>query len=216
MPEIQKPADDPQGEAAGDPAAGGNPPESEPKTVTLTQEALDKMIADRLKRAKPDDYDELVAMKARLDAEEEAKKTEAQKAEDERKERERKVNEKNSKANAKLIRAEVIAEASAQNAIDADLVAQLLAGSKDIKVDDEGEVIGAKEAVASLLMDKPVLVKGKTPGSSGGEFGGNDPKTVNAKIAELERQMNDPKLTLSERQNAGREARALKLGTISQ
>lgn len=211
MPEITKPADGTTGE--GEKPEGDTPP-PEAKVITLTQEQLDRMIADRLKRAKPDDYDELLALKKRVDEEEEAKKTEAQKAEDARKERERKVNEKDSRANAKLIRGAVHDEALKQNVIDPALVAKLLEGSKDIKVDAEGEVAGAAEAVAALLEDHPALVKGKSS-SSGSEFGGNDPKTVAAKIADLERQMNDPKLTLSERQNAGREARILKLGTIA-
>ncbi len=215
MPGEAPPVD--SGTGTGNPPEGDPPkPPEAPKPVTFaSQEELDRLIADRVRRAKPADYDELVALRTAKEAEEEAKKTEQQKQDDERKERERKTNEKNSKANAKLIRAEVLAEATALNALDADIVAQLLMGSKDIRVDDEGEVTGAKEAVAALLTDKPSLVKGKTPGASGGEFGGNDPKTRNAKIAELELKANDPKLTMSERQVAAREARAIKLETIT-
>lgn len=216
MPDPEKkPADD--GAGTGTEPEGNKPPTppETPKKLDITQEELDRIIADRVRRAKPDDYDDLLKMKAERDAEVEAKKTEEQRKEDERKERERKTNEKNSKANAKLIRAEVIAEALAQNVIDADIVVALLSGSKDIKVDDDGEVTGAKEAVAQLLTDKPMLIKGSKSSSAGGEFGGNDPKTTVAKIAELEQRMNDPKLTLSERQEAGREARAIKMATLA-
>lgn len=215
MPENTPPPDSGAGTGAGAPAGDPpNPPEP-PKPVTFeSQEALDRMIADRLRRAVPADYADLQELKKKVDAEEEAKKTEQQKAEDARKEAEKKAREREQRANVKLIRAEVLAEAAAQNALDGDIVAQLLQGSKDIKVDDEGEVIGAKEAVAALLASKPVLVKGK-PGASGAEFGGSDPKTAVAKIAELEQKMNNPQLPLSERQNAGREARALKMGLVT-
>lgn len=215
MPETTPPPDSGAGPGAGPAGDPPKPPEA-PKPVTFeSQEALDRMIADRLRRAVPADYAELLELKKKTDAEAEAKKTEDERKEDERKERERKAKEKDSRANAKLIRAEVLAEATAQNALDADIVAALLIGSKDITVNDEGEVAGAKEAVSRLLTDKPVLAKGKPPGASGGEFGGNDPKTRQAKIAELEVKMNDPKLTMSERQAAGREARELKLATVT-
>lgn len=215
MPDNTPPPDSGAGTGAGPEGKLPDPPEA-PKPVTFeSQEALDRVIADRVRRAVPADYADLLELKKKTDAEAEAKKTEDERKEDERKEREKKAAEKTRKADLKLIRAEVISEATAQNALDADIVFALLQGSKDIKVDDDGEVTGAKEAVSRLLTDKPSLAKGKIPGASGGEFGGNDPKTRQAKIAELEVKMNDPKLTMSERQAAGREARELKLASIT-
>lgn len=219
MPEVQTPPD--SGAGTGTPPEGGAPPSppEAPKPVTFeSQEALDRMIADRVRRAvanaTPPDYNELLELKKRTDAEAEAAKTETERQVEAQKERERKSREREQRANAKLIRAAVLEQASAQNALDGEVVAALLSGSKDITVTDEGEVTGVKEAVEQLLTDKPTLVKGKSS-SSGGEFGGNDPKTTQAHIAELERKMNDPSLSLRERQDAGREARALKMGTLA-
>jgi hypothetical protein len=213
MPEIEKPADGTTGE--GEKPDGGEAAKPEAKVLTLTQADLDKIIAERVRRAKPDDYDELVKLREERDAKAEAEKTELQKEKDARAEAEKASKARMKAANERLIRAAILTEAAAQNASDSDIVFALLSGSKDVTVDDEGEVLGAKEAVAKLLSEKPILARGKSS-SSGAEFGGNDPKTAAAKITELEQRMNDPKLTLSERQAAGREARALKLGTISQ
>jgi hypothetical protein len=212
MPEPTKPAD---GSEAGGAAGAVDdkkvvPPEA-PKPITFSsQEELDRIIADRVRRAIPSDYEDLKKLKAAKDAEAEAEKTELQKEKDARKAAEVAAKEKDSRANTKLVRAELLTEAAAQNALDSDIVVALLQGSTDITVNDEGEVRGAKEAVAKLLKDKPILVKGKVA-ASGAEFGGNDPKARVAKIAELEARMNDPKLSQSERQAAGRDARSLKL-----
>lgn len=213
MPEIGKPEDD--GSGTGKPPEGTppNPPEA-PKTITLTQDELDRMMADRARRAIPADYEELKALKAAKDEAAEAEKTELEKEKDARKEAERNAKSREAKANAKLIRAEILSEATAQNASDTDIVIALLTGNADITVDDEGNVSGAQEAVTKLLKDKPILSRGKAP-ASGAEFGGNDPKTIIAKIADLEQKANDPKLTMSERQMAAREARALKLGRVT-
>jgi hypothetical protein len=212
MPEIEKPADD--GAGPGKPPEGTPPtPPEAPKPITMTQEEFDRIIADRVRRAKPADYDDLLKLKAEKDAAAEAEKTELEKAKDAQKAAEKAVKDKNSLANAKLVRAELLSEATTQNAADTDIVIALLAGSKDITVDDDGNVLGVKEAVMQLLKDKPVLVKGKgAPSASGGEFGGSDPKTKAAKIADLERIMNDITKTSAERATAGRMARELKFG----
>lgn len=213
MPEEHKPED--SGSGTGTPPAGTTPtPPEAPKPLSLTQEELDRIIADRVRRAVPADYEELKKLKAEKDAAAEAEKTELEKEREARRAAERAAKEKDSKANAKLIRAALTEQAAVQNAIDAEVIVAILQGSADITVDDEGEVAGAKEAVAKLLKDKPVLAKGKSS-ASGGEFGGNDPKTAVAKIAELERRMNDPQLSQRERQDAGREARALKMASIA-
>src|SRR6185369_17283814 len=105
------------------------PTTPEPKPITFkSQEDLDAIIEARVARAKPKDYDDLVALKARVDAEAEEKKTELQKEKDARTQAETAAAEKISKANAKLIRAELLKEAAAQGAVDADVVVQLLAG----------------------------------------------------------------------------------------
>jgi hypothetical protein len=212
MPEIAPPVD--SGAGTGTPPAGDQPkPPEAPKKLEFTQEEFDRIIADRARRAVPADYEELKALKAKQDEAAEAEKTELQREKDARKEAEKASKAREAQANAKLIRAEILTEAAAQNASDTDIVVALLSGNADITVDDEGNVQGAKAAVKDLLKSKPILVKGAPP-SSGGEFGGNDPKTRNARVAELEARMNDPKLSMSERQAAGREARSLKVGSI--
>ena len=190
MPEEQKKdGDDSQSGAAGAADSGKKSEESEeaPKPITFkSQEEFDAVIEARLARAKPKDYDDLVALRDRVKAEEDEKKDEVQKAKDAAKEREDKADAKIAKADAKLIRAEIVAEATAQKAADTSIVVALLAGNDTIEVDDDGEVTGAKEAVKKLLRDKPLLVAGASAGASGGEFGGNDQKTINERIAAAE------------------------------
>ena len=45
---------------------------------------------------------------------------------------------------------------------------------------------GAKEAVKALLKEKPILA-GTAGAASGGQFGGDDPRSIDEKIAEAER-----------------------------
>lgn len=187
MPDDKKPSD---GGEAGDANGGAEDDKKvvqpEAKKLDLTQEDLDRIIADRVRRAQPADYEALKAKAAKQDAAEAAEKSDTQKAKDAQAEAERKAAERTSKADAKLRRAAILAEAVAQNAADSDIVIALLAGDDGITVGDDGEVSGVKDAVKKLLKDKPVLVKGKTPGASGGEFGGNDQKTLPERIRELE------------------------------
>lgn len=190
MPEPQnQPADDGAGDAAAAAAAAAAgtaaKPTEDPK-LSMTQAEFDRIIADRVARAKPKDYDELVKIRDAQKAAEEGEKTELQKEKDARLAAEQKATERNSKADAKLRRAAILTEAAKQNAIDAEVIAELLKGNEDIAVDDEGEVTGVTEAVKALLKQKPVLVKGK-PGASGTEFGGNDPASIAEQIATLER-----------------------------
>lgn len=206
----EAPADDATGTAAG--TAGSEAPQSGTKPPkTFTQEELDAIVEARLKRAVPVDYAELQALKVERDAAAEASKTELQKEKDARAAAEAKGQQAIANANQRLVRAAIIEQAASQGAVDADTVAALLAGSEDITVTDGGDVAGAKKAVADLLKDKPFLVKASTPGASGGEFGGTDPKDKGTKILELEQKANDPKLTAQERQAHYAEARALKL-----
>lgn len=185
MPEADQPADDPQGKAA-EAAGAGAAPESEPAPITFKSQAeLDAIIEARVARAKPKDYDELVALRDKVKAGEEAEKSELQKEKDARAEDNRKASERVSKADAALIRAELLTEATAQKAADPSIVVALLQGA--LTVDDDGNVVGAKDAVKALLKEKPILVAGTSQSSGGAEFGGNDPQTVQEKITELER-----------------------------
>lgn len=185
MPEIT----DPNGDGTtGTPPAGTPPKTPEaPKPITFaSQEELDAIIEARVARAKPKDYDELVALREKVTKAAEQEKTDLQKEKDARVAAEAKAAEAESKANAILIRAAIMTEAAAQNAADADVVVSLLAGNESITVDGE-QVKGAKAAVKKLLEEKPFLVKAsQTPGASGGQFGGNDSRTLKERIAEAE------------------------------
>lgn len=190
MPEPEKkPADDSQGGGADDGAAGDDAKKSAaPKPITFdSQEALDKVIQDRVRRATPSDYEDLKAKAAKHDEAENAKKSDADKARDAQAEAERKAAERTSNADAKLRRAAILEAAVAAKAADTDIVLALLASDSSITVDDAGEVSGAKAAVKKLLDSKPMLKSGALPGAAGGEFGGNDQRTIDERIAELER-----------------------------
>lgn len=201
MPDITPPADDKQGTTAQAGGTGGPVGKSEPRKLEFTQDEFDRIIAERVARAKPKDYDELVALKAQADAEAEARKTALEKATEARIEAERKAQDRVSAADAKLKRAAVLAEAVAQKAADPEIVALLLATSEEITVDEVGEVSGVREAVKKLLRERPVLAGG-APARSGGEFGGVDTPTLPAKVAE------------AEARGDHREARRLKLSQI--
>ncbi len=157
----------------------------EDKPLNLTQAQLDKIIADRVKRAVPEDYEELRVIKEERDKAKEDEKTELQKAQDAAAEAKSEGKKALAKANARLLKAAILAEAAQAGALDSDIVVMALAGSDKITVDKDGEVIGAKEAVTAFLAEKPYLVKGKS-GANGGEFGGNDGKTIAERIAALE------------------------------
>lgn len=169
----------------GDGAAGAGAGNQEPKKLEFTQEELDRIIADRVARAKPKDYDDLVKLREAQAAAAEKEKTDLQKEKDARAAAEAKVAETEARANGILIRAAIQLEAAAQNAADAETVVQLLAGNESITVDGD-QVKGAKQAVKKLLEDKPFLVKASKPGASGGEFGGTDQKTLQERIKEAE------------------------------
>ena len=188
MPEIIKPVDDAAAtEAARVAAAAAEAAKSESKT--FTQVELDAIIADRLARntAKFADYDDLKAKAAKVDLADENAKTELQKALDKAAKAETDGKSAVERANATLRRAAIYGEATKQNAIDGDTVTALLAGNATVAVDKDGNVTGAAEAVKALLHDKPFLLKGAPANGGHGEFGGNDPATLNEKIAALER-----------------------------
>ena len=157
----------------------------EEKKLDLTQEQLDAIIADRIKRAQPKDYEGLKAKAARLDEIEEAKKTDEQKAREEKAEAEKKAADKIALADQRLRTAAIINEAAKQNAVNPATVARLLGTDEGITVADDGTVSGVADAVKKLLKDEPYLVKG-TAQTSGGEFGGANQQTLAERISAAE------------------------------
>lgn len=146
----------------------------EPDEKKFTQADLDRLIAERLTRAKtepPADYAELQAAAAELTK----LKADAKKEEDARLSAEEKTNKRiadleasvqkandavaaaKSDAQSEKLRATIIAEATKQKAVDpSDIVALL---PKDaVTIGDDGQVTGAEAAIKSLLEAKPHLV----------------------------------------------------------
>jgi hypothetical protein len=189
MPDNKEPVDGDAGTTGDGGEGDGAQSQGEaPKAITLTQEELDAIVANRLKRAQPKDYDALKAKAEKYDAAEAAKRTAEEQAQADKTAAESAAAARTAKADAKLIRAALIAEATAQKAADPDIIVALLRDSDTITVDDDGEVDGAKEAVKALLKLKPTLVTKTAGDKSGGEFGGLDPATIDEQIAAAERE----------------------------
>jgi hypothetical protein len=135
------------------------PPDPEPRT--FTQEQVDRIVQDRLARAKatpPSDYEELKAAKAELDTLKESQKTELEKAqaraEAAEKERERVAEE----AREIKLRSAIVTEAAKpdRKVVDPDLVATLL--TPDVEFDDNQNPTNIAEAMDQLLEQRPYLV----------------------------------------------------------
>lgn len=186
MPEND-PKDGDKGTEGGKPEGGAGASTPEPKPITFkSQEELDAIIEARVARAKPKDYDELVALRDKVQEAEAKQKTDLERAREEAAQAKTTAQTATERANAVLRRAAILVEAAAQNAVDAETVALLLANSDSITVTDDGEVKGAKQAVKALIAEKPFLARGKAPDTSGGEFGGQEAKTLQQQIAAAE------------------------------
>jgi len=184
MPEITPPTDGDKGNAgAGAPAAGAGAP---PPEKTFTQAELDAILEARLKRAIPADYEELKTLAAKAKERDEADKTDLQKAQEAQALAEKKARDREQTANLRLKRAAIIEAATAANAADTDIVIALLMGDEAITVEEDGSVKGAAKAVKDLIAAKPFLAKSAAGTASGGQFGGQDHKTLDERIREAE------------------------------
>lgn len=127
---------------------------------TFTQAEVDRIIKERLARAKsepPSDYDDLKAKAAKLDELEAANQTELEKILARAEAAEKKAAEADERARNASRRSAVTAAASAANVVDLDAVFALLPQDA-VTVGDDGQVTGAEEAVKALLESKPYLV----------------------------------------------------------
>lgn len=183
--------------------ADGDPeptPEPEPKPEpTFTQAELEAKIAERLsrERKKYADYDELktklsdyeaaeaerqraaMTEQERLQAELEAAKQAKEAADNAR-------NQALDTANKRAIRAEFkLAAAGANIRTDALDDAYTLVDKAGISVDDEGNVVGVKEALEALVASKPYLVATE-PAKPKPIGGPNNPKTEERKTLEVQ------------------------------
>lgn len=138
----------------------------------FTQEEVNRIVKERLARARPADYDEIKAELEQLRNEKLSEKERAEKERDDaRAEVERlrgELDAARGEAQAERIRNAVLAEAARQGAIDPSDVVALLP-SDSVTIGDDGQVAGAQEAVKALLAAKPHLVGSRRPSPDPGQ-----------------------------------------------
>jgi membrane protein involved in colicin uptake len=170
--EETPPADPPKDQTGGGQDGGTPPPDSGGKS--FTQEELDRIISDRLKRAEKQWKDA---------AEEEKKKaamTETERLKAEKDEAEGKAKAALETANRRIVEAQAQVVA-AQAGVKPERLAYVLklANLADIAVDEKGtaDAKAIKLAVDAVLKDLPELAAGGSPRRAGGlDFSGGGSK----------------------------------------
>lgn len=155
--------------------------ETGPSPKTFTQAELDTIIADRLSRAKPSDYDELKTKAAEHDKAQEAGRSDLEKAQAAQAKAEGERDTANSRVDKMLINTALTTEAEKAGAINVNAVIAMAAESVSFK---DGEVAGAAAAVKALKTSEPTLFG--EPKKQGAEFGGQTPSSVSEQIKEAE------------------------------
>ncbi len=123
----------------------------ETKEKTFTQDQLDKIVKDRLKR-------EQKAWETKIeDEKKKAAMTETEKLKTEKEEAEKKATALSEKATQRLIKSEVIARAATLGIVDA-AAAFILMSKENISVDDDDTITGVEESLKALIETKPYLV----------------------------------------------------------
>ncbi len=119
---------------------------------TFSQDELNAIIKDRIQR-------ERASWEKKIeDEKKKAAMTESERLKAEKEETEKKAKAMMDRANERLIRAEVIAQATALKIVDAD-AAYALMSREGVSVEEDGQVIGVKAALESLIKAKPYLVR---------------------------------------------------------
>lgn len=158
-----------------DPTAGDKTPDKGKEPKTFTQEELDQIVKDRVKREREKftDYDVLKDKASKFDEAEGAKKTAEQKAQEAADAAKHKADEAIAKANARLLRAEIVAKAAGKFVDPEDVVTAL---SSKLTVADDGTIDGLDEELAALAKAKPHWVKQPAKGgqNTGNPSGGGD------------------------------------------
>lgn len=154
-------------------------------TLSLTQAELDAIVLNRTEQARRKATE--AADKAKQWDEYQASKlTAEQKAAADAVADEARRKALNAQTDAKLATAEIrlVATEKGVRKEALALVAQLLAGSTEIKVSDDGEVTGAEAAINKLLTEHKYLLADKTAGGkSGAEFSGAGTPSYAEKLA---------------------------------
>ncbi len=160
------------GPGGGDVPPAGDPPEGDPPK-TFTQADIDRIVQERVARAKsspPADYEALKTKAAKLDEIEAASKSELEKAQEaQRKADERAERAEREHKETKIETAVMLAAAKA-GAVDPQDVYALLP-KNSVTIGDDGQVTGVEDAVKALLGAKPHLV-GKRPPTGDADGGG--------------------------------------------
>jgi hypothetical protein len=192
MPEPTTPPATGAGTTPEAPAGTAAPAAPEAPKLQLTQTEIDAIVSDRLARERAKTGPELDELRRKAKEYDEAQakgKSELELAQEGEKTAKTEAATALATANTRLRRAAIMAAAAEAGAIDPDEIATLLQGSEDVTVDKDGEVKGAKEAVAALLKAKPHHKKGATlPAASGGQFtGAPGGKSVDERIEEAQK-----------------------------
>ena len=118
---------------------------------TFTQDELDAIVKDRVKRERKSWEQKIKEEK------EKAAMSEAERLKAEKEEAEKNATAAIERANQRLIRSEVIAQAAKLNIVDPD-AAYALMNKEDVKVEDDDTVTGVKKSLEALIKAKPYLV----------------------------------------------------------
>ena len=139
--------------------SGETPAADEFKAIT-SQDELNRIVGERVKRAKPADYDDLRAKAARLDEIEQANQTEAEKAAKKLAELEAELN--NTRRDSLRLKI-----ASANGITDADDIELFLTGSDEETLTKQAKRLA--ERTADRKKTHVVPGEGKTPTTASGD-----------------------------------------------
>lgn len=156
------------------PATGTPPTSSTDPPKTFTQADVDRIVSDRLARAKsdpPPDYEDLKKKAGEFDKLEAARLSETEKLQKSNEAAEARAKAAEEKLDLANRRNAVFAAAQRAGAVDPDAVFALLDQSA-VKVGNDGQLTGVEEAVKALLDDKKYLVGTPPTPTPGGADGG--------------------------------------------
>lgn len=186
------------GEGGGDGGTGsgegGSGDGGDQFTPITSQADLDRVVQSRIarERSRFADYDQLKDKASKWDEHETSQMDELTREKTARETAEANAAASADRANQTLIRAEVIAQAAEANVLSPSDVHALLAtlpADQRPTVDTDGNVTGAKEAVAAILQSRPHLVRkaDEGPGRLPGQGGGNGSGTEGGRIDPTDR-----------------------------
>ncbi len=148
---------------------------TEDENKTFSQKELDAIIAKRLDRERKTWEEKVESEKKK------AAMTEAERLKAERDEAQAKADKAIASANQKLIKSEVIAQATKLNIVDPE-AAYTLMDKTNVSIDEEDNVLGVDSSLKSLIETKKYLIgstKAQKTGDNTGEQKGNTGATFN-------------------------------------